>query len=172
MLFWSIVKKQTGGIAPAKLYSNRNNHKVYALRACLNHDHRLAVGVDLVLYAGRIHPYFIGRGDCSCSGEIDSRTTGLSRRERKIMKNNIQEALRNDSQQIVEDAQTLIEATADIAGEKVAEARKRIKEIVERVAECGKETWGSVSEKAMAGAKATDQTIRDNPYQSLGVAFG
>jgi ElaB/YqjD/DUF883 family membrane-anchored ribosome-binding protein len=88
------------------------------------------------------------------------------------MKKNIQEALRDDPSQLIEDAQTLLEATADMAGEKVAEARKRFKELLERGIECGKETWGAVSEKAVAGAKATDGAIRDNPYQSLGVAFG
>src|SRR4051812_36525738 len=88
------------------------------------------------------------------------------------MKKNIDEALRNDPSQMVEDAQTLMEATADIASEKVAEARKRLKEVVSRIAECSKDTWNTVSEKAVAGAKVTDQTIRENPYQSLGVAFG
>lgn len=88
------------------------------------------------------------------------------------MKKNIQDALREDPTQFAEDAQTLMEATADIASEKVAEARKRFKEVMEKVAECSKETWSTVSEKAIAGAKATDTAIRENPYQSLGVAFG
>lgn len=88
------------------------------------------------------------------------------------MKNNIQEALRDDPAQLAEDAQTLVDATADIASEKVSEARKRFKEVLERVAECSKETWNTVSEKAVSGAKITDKTIRENPYQSVGVALG
>jgi ElaB/YqjD/DUF883 family membrane-anchored ribosome-binding protein len=88
------------------------------------------------------------------------------------MKKDIQDALREDPAQFAEDAQTLMEATADIASEKVAEARKRLKEVFERITECSKDTWNNVSEKAVDGAKATDQAIRENPYQSLGVAFG
>ena len=30
----------------------------------------------------------------------------------------------------------------------------------------------NVQEKAIAGAKATDQMIRDNPYKTLGIALG
>ncbi|HEU6449577.1 MAG TPA: hypothetical protein VFV23_14175 [Verrucomicrobiae bacterium] len=88
------------------------------------------------------------------------------------MKKNIEEALREDPAQMIEDAQTLMEATADVASEKVAEARKRLKQVMERVAECGKETWNTVSEKAAAGARMTDDAIRENPYSSIGVALG
>ena len=35
-----------------------------------------------------------------------------------------------------------------------------------------RETWNNVQEKAIAGAKATDQIIRDNPYKALGIALG
>jgi ElaB/YqjD/DUF883 family membrane-anchored ribosome-binding protein len=69
---------------------------------------------------------------------------------------------------LLEDAQALLSATAHVAEEKVVEARKRLAAAVER----GKETWNSVQEKAIAGAKATDQVIRDNPYKALGVALG
>jgi ElaB/YqjD/DUF883 family membrane-anchored ribosome-binding protein len=69
---------------------------------------------------------------------------------------------------LLEDAQALLVATAHVAEEKVVEARKRLTAAIEK----GKETWNSVQEKAIAGAKATDQVIRDNPYKSLAVAVG
>jgi ElaB/YqjD/DUF883 family membrane-anchored ribosome-binding protein len=69
---------------------------------------------------------------------------------------------------LMEDAQALLAATAHVAEEKVIEARKRLTDAIEK----GKETWNTVQEKAIAGAKATDQVIRDNPYKSLGVALG
>jgi ElaB/YqjD/DUF883 family membrane-anchored ribosome-binding protein len=69
---------------------------------------------------------------------------------------------------LLEDAQALLSATAHVAEEKVVEARKRLTAAIEK----GKETWNNVQEKAIAGAKATDQVIRDNPYQALGVALG
>ena len=73
-----------------------------------------------------------------------------------------------ESENIVEDTQELLAATAHIAEEKVVEARKRLAAALER----GKEVWNNVQEKAVAGAKATDKVIRDHPYQSIGIAFG
>jgi ElaB/YqjD/DUF883 family membrane-anchored ribosome-binding protein len=35
-----------------------------------------------------------------------------------------------------------------------------------------KETCQRVEEKAVAGAKVADKTIREHPYESIGVAFG
>ncbi|MGD1087792.1 MAG: DUF883 family protein [Verrucomicrobiota bacterium] len=69
---------------------------------------------------------------------------------------------------LLEDAQTLLAATAHVAEEKVVEARKRLAAAMEK----GKETLNNVQEKAMAGAKAADQVIRDHPYQAIGVALG
>jgi ElaB/YqjD/DUF883 family membrane-anchored ribosome-binding protein len=69
---------------------------------------------------------------------------------------------------LLEDAQALLAATAHVAEEKVVEARKRLTSAIEK----GKETWNNVQEKAIAGAKATDQVIRDNPYKALGIALG
>jgi ElaB/YqjD/DUF883 family membrane-anchored ribosome-binding protein len=69
---------------------------------------------------------------------------------------------------LMEDAQALLAATAHVAEEKVIEARKRLTAAIEK----GKETLDSVQEKAIAGAKATDQLIRDNPYKALGIALG
>ena len=65
-------------------------------------------------------------------------------------------------------AQALLAATAHVAEEKVIEARKRLTAAIEK----GKETWNNVQEKAIAGAKATDQVIRENPYKALGIALG
>lgn len=76
--------------------------------------------------------------------------------------------LRHDFRVLVDDAQALLTATADVAGEKVAEARKRLSAAVDR----GRETWNTVQGRAVEGAKAADQVIRSHPYQSLGVAFG
>ena len=69
---------------------------------------------------------------------------------------------------LMADAQALLSATAHVAEEKVVEARKRLTAAIEK----GKETWHAVQEKAVAGAKATDQVIRDNPYKALGIALG
>lgn len=78
------------------------------------------------------------------------------------------EAIRNDLGTLAEDAHNLLSATADIAGEKVGEARERLAAALEN----GKEIYGRVREKAVAGAKVADKTVRDNPYQAIGIALG
>ena len=72
--------------------------------------------------------------------------------------------------QLAEDARALMSATADVAGEKVNDARKRLAVALER----GKEIYGDVRDKAVEGAKAADKTVRENPYQAIavGVAVG
>lgn len=67
----------------------------------------------------------------------------------------------------MEDAKTLLAATAHMAEDRVVEARKRVLAAVEK----GREAWHTVQDKATAGAKATDKVIRDNPYKSLGIAL-
>jgi len=74
----------------------------------------------------------------------------------------------DESEHLAEDAQALLAATAHVAEEKVMAARHRLAAAIEK----GKETWNAVQEKAVAGAKATDEVIRDHPYQSIGIALG
>jgi ElaB/YqjD/DUF883 family membrane-anchored ribosome-binding protein len=69
---------------------------------------------------------------------------------------------------LAEDARNLMTATADVAGEKVAEARKRLGAALES----GKELYGRVRDKAVEGAQAADETVREHPYQAIGIAFG
>lgn len=68
----------------------------------------------------------------------------------------------------MEDAQALLSATAHVAEEKVVEARRRLTAAIEK----GKESLSNIRDRVVTGAKATDQTIRDHPYQSLGIALG
>ena len=74
----------------------------------------------------------------------------------------------NDMGTLAEDARALMAATADVAGEKVAEARKRLAAALES----GKEIYGRVREKAVEKAKAVDETVHEHPYQAMGIAFG
>ena len=78
------------------------------------------------------------------------------------------QAIENDFGTLAEDARALMTATADVAGEKVGEARKRLAAALES----GKEIYGRVREKAVEGVKAADQTVRENPYQAIAIALG
>jgi len=70
--------------------------------------------------------------------------------------------------QLAEDARALMAATADVAGEKVSEARQRLAAALES----GKEIYGRVREKAVEGVKAADEVVHEHPYQAIGIAFG
>jgi ElaB/YqjD/DUF883 family membrane-anchored ribosome-binding protein len=78
------------------------------------------------------------------------------------------QAISNDMGALAEDARALMAATADVAGEKVGEARKRLAAALER----GKEIYGRVREKAVEGAKAADEAVHEHPYQAIGIALG
>ena len=70
--------------------------------------------------------------------------------------------------QLAEDASALMAATADVAGEKVSEARKRLAAALESA----KEIAGRVKVKAVEGAKAADQAVHENPYPAIAVGVG
>ena len=78
------------------------------------------------------------------------------------------ERLARDLKALMRDAEELMKATAGQAGEKVAEMRSRLAAALESA----KTTCYRLEEKTVAAAKATDRTIREHPYESIGIAFG
>ena len=78
------------------------------------------------------------------------------------------QAISNDMGQLAEEARALIAATADVAGDKVVEARKRLAAALES----GREMYSRVRDRAVEGAKVADQTVRENPYQSIAIGVG
>jgi ElaB/YqjD/DUF883 family membrane-anchored ribosome-binding protein len=78
------------------------------------------------------------------------------------------QAISNDMSQLADDARALMAATADVAGEKVGEARKRLAAALES----GKEIYGRVKEKAVEGAKVADVAVREHPYQAIAAGVG
>ena len=74
----------------------------------------------------------------------------------------------NDTSTLVEDACDLMSATADVAGEKVGEARQRLASAVERA----KIVAGRVRDKAVQTAQAADQVVHENPYKAIAIGIG
>jgi ElaB/YqjD/DUF883 family membrane-anchored ribosome-binding protein len=74
----------------------------------------------------------------------------------------------NDLSSLAEEARALMAATADVAGEKVSAARKRLAAALES----GKEIYGRVREKTAEGARAADAAVHEHPYQAIGIALG
>jgi len=73
-----------------------------------------------------------------------------------------------DLKRLVSDSEDLLNATKGAAGDKADEVRERLTDALESA----KRSCRRLEEKAVEGAKAADRTIRDHPYQSIGVAFG
>lgn len=115
------------------------------------------------------------------------------------MRNNTKEP--HDIIDLVDEARALLEATANVTGQKVESARKRLELAFERgkasgeelidesvgmaaenaqklrdvlavTVNHGKEIYDKVRDDVVHRAKATDEAVRMNPYKTLGIALG
>ena len=74
----------------------------------------------------------------------------------------------SDLKTVTRDAEELLRTVSGERGNGSNELRMRLSSAIESA----KATYHRLEEKAVAGAKATDKTIRAHPYESLGIAFG
>ena len=79
------------------------------------------------------------------------------------------EELLNDLRSLVGEAEKLI---GESAGEQSEELLTSLRERFAAAQERFSEVYDGARKKVIAGAKYTDETIRENPYQSLAVALG
>ena len=75
-----------------------------------------------------------------------------------------------DLKVVVADAEELLRATASQAGEKVSAARERIQASLASAKVKLTEAEQALLEKSKLAAKATDEYVRENPWQAVGVA--
>ncbi len=80
------------------------------------------------------------------------------------------EKLVADLKVVVADAEELLRATASAAGEKAAVARERIQASLATAKVKLGEAEQALLEKTKVAAKATDDYVRDNPWQAVGIA--
>ncbi len=73
-----------------------------------------------------------------------------------------------DFKVVLQDAESLIKATAGDLGERAREARSRLAASLETA----KTNCQKMQGEAVERAKAADQLVREHPYESLGIAFG
>jgi ElaB/YqjD/DUF883 family membrane-anchored ribosome-binding protein len=73
-----------------------------------------------------------------------------------------------DLKRIVQDSEELLHATKDAVGDEADEVRARLTDALE----AARRTCHHLEDKARDTAKVADRTIREHPYQSIGVAFG
>jgi ElaB/YqjD/DUF883 family membrane-anchored ribosome-binding protein len=73
-----------------------------------------------------------------------------------------------DLKRLMRNSEELLHTTKDAVGEKAEEVRERLTAALDTA----KRTCRQLEDKAVEGAKAADNAIREHPYQSIGVAFG
>jgi ElaB/YqjD/DUF883 family membrane-anchored ribosome-binding protein len=78
------------------------------------------------------------------------------------------QAISDDMSQLAEDARAFMVATADVAGDKVADTRKQLTTSLVK----SKEIYGRVRDKVAEGARAVDDAVHEHPYQAMGIALG
>ena len=83
-----------------------------------------------------------------------------------------QEALMSDLQNVLADTEAMLKDVADESGNMSQAVRERISANLKSVKAKLSETEQLVTEKAKVAAKATDEYVHDNPWQSIGVAAG
>ena len=69
---------------------------------------------------------------------------------------------------LADDARAFLAATAEVAGEKVAEARQRLNKALERCSEM----CGNLRDQAVGAAQAADEAVHEKPYHAMGIALG
>ena len=78
--------------------------------------------------------------------------------------------LLEDFKTIVTDAEELLKATAGQSGEKIESVRARAEDNLRRARVKLGEMEGDVVDRTRAAAKATDQLVHENPWQSIALA--
>ena len=78
----------------------------------------------------------------------------------------------SDFKVLAGDAEELLKATANQAGERVAAARKRIEQSLEEGKKKFSEEETAFVDKTKEMAKTADDYVRQNPWNAVGVAAG
>ena len=76
----------------------------------------------------------------------------------------------NDMKIVIADAEEILRATANQAGEKVGELRERIQERLRDAKVRLQDAEAALVDKTKAAARATDDFVHENPWQAVGVA--
>ena len=75
--------------------------------------------------------------------------------------------LLDDLKTVVRDGSELLKQSAGDLSDKAHEARERLNQALDSA----KATISRLEGKAKDGARATDELIREHPYQTIGIAF-
>jgi ElaB/YqjD/DUF883 family membrane-anchored ribosome-binding protein len=73
---------------------------------------------------------------------------------------------------VITDAEDLLRATASTAGEKVAVAREKVNESLQRAKVKLAEVEDVLLDHGKQAARAADEYVQDNPWRAVGIAAG
>lgn len=82
------------------------------------------------------------------------------------------EKLTQDLKIVIADAEELLRATASQAGEKVAVAREKIQDSLNRAKIKLAEAEDVMIDKTKQAARATDEYVHEHPWKAVGVGAG
>jgi ElaB/YqjD/DUF883 family membrane-anchored ribosome-binding protein len=81
--------------------------------------------------------------------------------------NNYKETVVNYLETLADDARGLLAATSDVAEDKVKLARRRLADALDG----GRDVYDRVRAQAARGARAADESVRENPYAPIAAAL-
>jgi ElaB/YqjD/DUF883 family membrane-anchored ribosome-binding protein len=80
------------------------------------------------------------------------------------------EHLVDDFKRVIRDAEALLKATANLTGDNIQAVRARAEETLRDARVKLDELQQTVMERTKAAYRATDELVRENPWQAIGVA--
>jgi ElaB/YqjD/DUF883 family membrane-anchored ribosome-binding protein len=86
--------------------------------------------------------------------------------------NQTTESLFEELRAVVRDAEALLRATSAQSGEKLQEVRARAEETLRAAKERMSSLQDDTLRRAREAGDATEQYVRENPWQALGIAAG
>ena len=92
--------------------------------------------------------------------------------EANDLSSNSKQRFVSDMRVVVADAEEILRATAGIAGEKMVDLRERIGERLRDAKLRIADAEAALVDKTKAAARATDDYVNENPWETLGIAAG
>ena len=86
------------------------------------------------------------------------------------MTNNSKQKLVSDMKIVVSDAEEILRATAGVAGEKMVALREQIADRLHDAKMRLADAEAALVDKTKAAARATDDYVKTNPWQAVGIA--
>jgi len=92
-----------------------------------------------------------------------------------MKRNNRSETLADTPEQLLETLRQLVAETEQLLSDASGPALDKVEDIRSRISDASEslqEFYGTARQRLIAGARRTDETIREHPYESLAISLG